>query len=168
MSPRHYRVLFLCTGNSARSIIAEAILERLGGEAFSAASAGSRPAGQVNPAASQLLMEHGYDVAGFSSKSWDVFAAPDAPRFDVVITVCDAAAGETCPVWPGQPLTAHWGIPDPAAVTGSEDEIRRAFACAYEELLRRINDLLELPLESMSRTEVETAMRALGSAESAD
>ncbi len=143
--------------------MAEAILDKLGGEAFSAASAGSRPAGQVNPAALKQLVEHGYDVSGFSSKSWEIFGAPDAPHFDVVITVCDAAAGETCPVWPGQPLTAHWSIPDPAAVTGSENDIRRAFASAYEQLLRRIEQMLELRLESMSRAAVETAMRALGS-----
>lgn len=144
--------------------MAEAILNRLGADRFLAASAGSRPAGHVNPAALCLLGELGYDSGDFASKSWNVFAAADAPRFDVVITVCDAAAGEPCPAWPGAPLTAHWGIADPAAVRGPDEEIRRAFETAYEELLTRIRKLLALPLDSMSRTEMRAALRAVGEA----
>lgn len=165
MNPDQYKVLFLCTGNSARSIMAEAILDRLGGERFGASSAGSHPTRKVNPGALRQLAERGHDVAGLASKSWDVFAAPDAPPIDIVITVCDAAAGESCPVWPGQPLTAHWGIPDPAAVTGSDEDINEAFASAYEELSRRIRQMLELPLASMSRAQAEAALRALARAD---
>jgi arsenate reductase len=149
---------------SARSIIAEAILDKLGGNRFSASSAGSHPTGQVNPGAVRLLDELGFDTSTLSSKSWDVFAGPDAPSFDIVVTVCDNAAGETCPTWPGRPLTAHWGIPDPAEVSGSEDAVRQAFASAYEALAARIQEILDLPLESMTRTEMQAALRALGAA----
>ena len=138
-------ILVLCTGNSARSILGEALLNKLGaGLGLRAFSAGSRPAGRVNPAALTLLREKGFDVSGFRSKSWEEFAAPDAPRMDLVITVCDSAAKETCPVWPGAPLRAHWGIPDPAAVSGDAQEVRAAFDAAYRRLERRIKAFLAL------------------------
>ena len=138
-------ILVLCTGNSARSILGEALLNKLGaGLGLRAFSAGSKPAGQVNPAALALLREKGFDVSGFRSKSWEEFAAPDAPKMDLVITVCDSAAKETCPVWPGAPLSAHWGIPDPAAVTGDAREVRAAFEAAYRRLERRIRAFLAL------------------------
>lgn len=145
--------------------MAEAILEQYGGARFDASSAGSHPTGQVHPGALLQLREQGIHVADLASKSWDIFAAPDAPRFDIVITVCDAAAGEICPLWPGRPLTAHWGIADPAAVTGSAEEISQAFASAYEELARRIRKMLELPLESLSRADAEAALQALTQAD---
>ena len=138
-------ILVLCTGNSARSILGEALLNKLGaGLGLRAFSAGSRPAGQVNPAALALLREKGFDVSGFRSRSWEEFAAPDAPRMDLVITVCDSAAKETCPVWPGAPLRAHWGIPDPAAVPGDAQEVRAAFEAAYRRLERRTRAFLAL------------------------
>ncbi len=138
-------ILVLCTGNSARSILGEALLDKLGaGLGLRAFSAGSRPAGRVNPAALALLREKGFDVSGFRSKSWEEFAAPDAPGMDLVITVCDSAARETCPVWPGAPLSVHWGIPDPAAVSGDAREVRAAFEAAYRRLERRIKAFLAL------------------------
>ena len=127
MADRPYNVLFLCTANSARSIIAEAILSKIGAGKFRAFSAGSHPRGQINPHALQLLQSLGYDISNFRSKSWSGFADPGAPLLDFVFTVCDNAAGETCPVWPGQPMTAHWGVPDPALATGSSAEIALAF-----------------------------------------
>ncbi len=164
MSPGPYRILFLCTGNSARSIIAEAILNKLGGDRCNACSAGSHPTGQVNPGAISLLDELGFDSSTLSSKSWDVFAGPGAPSFDLVVTVCDNAAGETCPIWPGRPLTAHWSIADPAAASGAEDAVRQAFMDAYEALAARIQEILALPLESMKRTELRAALRARSAA----
>ena len=149
MSDRVYNVLFLCTGNSARSVIAEAILGREGHGRFKAFSAGSQPKGQVNPHTLTLLRNLGYDVAGFRSKSWLEFAQSGAPQMDFVFTVCDDAAGEACPVWPGQPMTAHWGIPDPAAATGGEAEIALAFDEAYRMLNRRIELLLALPMNKL-------------------
>ncbi len=155
------KVLFLCTGNSARSIIAEAILSTLGGNRFTACSAGSHPVGRVHPAALKTLEKHGLRSRGLASKSWDVFAGENAQAVDVVITVCDDAAGETCPAWPGRPLTAHWSIADPARVTGSPDAISEAFESAYRELDARVRKLLELPFDAMSREEIESALMGL-------
>jgi arsenate reductase len=151
MTHNPYRVLFLCTGNSARSILAEAILNHLANRdgRFVAHSAGSHPKGAVHPLALELLAEHGLPTAGLRSKSWDEFAAPGAPPLDFVFTVCDQAAGEICPHWPGQPVTAHWGVPDPAAVHGSLDEQRKAFRTAFAILRRRIELFVSLPLATL-------------------
>jgi len=154
-----YNVLFLCTGNSARSILAEAILNSIGGERFRAYSAGSRPSGAVNPFALELLRQNRVAVDELRSKSWDEFARADAPHLDLVITVCDNAAGEECPHWPGQPITAHWGIPDPAAVEGSDTAKRRAFLNAYTVLHTRISLLTNLPLSSLDRLRLQDAVR---------
>jgi arsenate reductase len=140
---KSYNVLFLCTGNSARSILAEAYLNTAGRGQFRAYSAGSHPAGKVNPFAVEVLKNHRIDMAGLRSKSWDEFAKPDAPKLDFVFTVCDNAAGETCPLWPGRPITAHWGVADPAAVQGSDEVKRKAFLKAFTELSRRIDLLVE-------------------------
>lgn len=144
-----HRVLFLCTGNSARSILAEAILNHVGGGRFEAYSAGSKPKGAVHSGALRLLQRLGYSTAGLSSKSWDVFAAPDAPVIDIIITVCANAAGEVCPVWPGHPTTAHWALPDPATVTGDEAAVDLAFAATHEALLVRLEALTRAPEESL-------------------
>lgn len=147
--PDTYNALFLCTGNSARSILAEAILNREGAGRFRAYSAGSQPKGTPHPYALDLLAQLGYDTAFARSKSWDEFAAPGAPEMDFIFTVCDSAAAEECPYWPGHPMTAHWPIPDPAAATGSEAERRIAFADAYRMLARRISAFVSLPLASL-------------------
>ena len=161
----HYNALFLCTGNSARSIMAEAILNFRGRPNFTAFSAGSHPTGVVNPyALRQLELSH-LPTAGYRSKSWDEFSKPDAPLINFVFTVCDNAATEVCPVWPGQPMTAHWGIPDPAAVTGTEEQIRRAFRDAFVELDRRIGLFLALPLHSLDKLAIEQAIRKIGTEE---
>ena len=165
MTDKIYNVLFLCTGNSARSILAEAILNKEGGGRFKAYSAGSQPKGEVNPHALKELQSLGYDSTGFSSKSWDVFAEPVAPQMDFIFTVCDSAAGEACPVWIGHPMTAHWGVEDPAAVTGSEVEIQRAFAQAARFLKNRITAFLSLPLESIDRMALQTRLRQIGTME---
>lgn len=144
-------VLFLCTGNSARSILAEAYLNLAGKGRFQAYSAGSKPGGRVNPFALELLQKNRIPVDGLRSKSWDEFAVPGAPQMDIVVTVCDSAAAEACPYWPGQPMTAHWGVPDPAAVEGSDDDKRRAFLTAYSTLSSRINLLLSLSLDKLDR-----------------
>ncbi|HUG46598.1 MAG TPA: arsenate reductase ArsC [Sphingomicrobium sp.] len=162
---RIFNVLFLCTGNSARSIMAEAILNRDGAERFRAFSAGSFPKGQVHPQALGLLDKLGHDTAGLRSKSWDEFAAPGAPPVDMIITVCDNAAGETCPIWPGKPITAHWGIEDPAE--GEGDEQRDAFWTAYQRLTRRINLLLALPVESIDELALAKGVREIGQSEPA-
>lgn len=146
MSAETTNVLILCTGNSARSILGEAIVNRLGKGRFRGFSAGSFPKGQVHPGALRLLKRHGYPIEGLRSKSWDEFAGPDGPRIDVVITVCDNAAGETCPIWPGHPVKAHWGLPDPAAVIGGEAPEDVAFEEAHDALSRRIGKLVELPI----------------------
>lgn len=162
MSERTYNVLFLCTGNSARSIMAEALLNHLGIGSFRAYSAGSHPAGRVNPLALERLEKEGVPADGARSKSWDEFASPGAPPLDFVITVCDNAAGEVCPVWPGQPVTAHWGLPDPAAVEGSEGERRLAFAQAFAVLERRITLFTALNPHSLERLALERKLRDIG------
>lgn len=156
-----YNVLFLCTGNSARSVMAEAMLNVLGEGRFKAWSAGSFPAGQVQPIAAELAQAFGY-VEPLRSKSWDEFAGADAPSMDFVITVCDDAAGEVCPVWPGQPVTAHWGVPDPAKAEGSEDDRRRAFQQAWMMLRQRIDLFLALPLDKLDRLSRQAQLRAIG------
>lgn len=165
MTEKIYNVLFLCTGNSARSILAEAILNKEGEGRFKAYSAGSQPKGEVNPHALKELASLGYPSTGFSSKTWDVFAEPDAPQMDFIFTVCDSAAGEACPVWIGHPMTAHWGVEDPAAVTGSEVEIQRAFAQAARFLKNRITAFLSLPLSSIDRMALQTQLRQIGAME---
>jgi len=162
-----YNVLFLCTGNSARSIIAEAILNRAGRGRFKAFSAGSQPKGTINPRTLDLLRILNYDVSTLRSKSWTEFAKPGAPDLDFVFTVCDNAAGESCPLWPGQPITAHWGIPDPAAASGTQAEIALAFKDAYRMLNRRIDLFLALPIEKLDRLVLTTRLREIGRSEGA-
>lgn len=157
-----YNVLFLCTGNSARSILAEGLLTHLGKGRFRAFSAGSHPAGQVNPFALELLEKNQFETSAMRSKSWDEFAQPEAPHLDFVITVCDNAAGEVCPVWPGQPMTAHWGLPDPAAVAGTDEAKRRAFVDAMNQLQRRICMFVSLPFASLDKMKLEQAVREIG------
>jgi arsenate reductase (thioredoxin) len=151
MSDRPFNVLFLCTGNSARSVLAEGILRKDGMGRFNAFSAGSHPKGAVNPFALQVLGAYGYPADGYRSKDWEEFAAPGAPVMDFVFTVCDSAAGETCPIWPGQPMTAHWGIEDPAAVEGSDIEKERAFVTAFKYLKNRISVFISLPIRSLDK-----------------
>ncbi len=160
--PRPYNVLFLCTGNSARSIMAESILRQVAAGRFGAFSAGSRPAGRVNPFALELLERNLMPTDGLRSKSWDEFAQPGARKLDFVFTVCDNAAGEVCPVWPGQPMTAHWGIPDPAAVEGSDEDKRKAFAEASRILLNRIRIFVSLPLAKLDRLSLQRKLEELG------
>ena len=157
-----YNILFLCTGNSARSILAEAILNRAGNGRFIAHSAGSHPKGEVHPAALATLDELGFATDGYRSKPWDEFAVAGAPDLDFVFTVCDNAAGETCPVWPGQPMTAHWGIEDPAAVEGSDAFQRQAFHNAFFALQRRISLFLALPLDSIDQMSLQSKIREIG------
>ena len=164
MTDRPRNVLFLCTGNSARSILAEVLLRSLGGGRFRAFSAGSSPAGQVNPHALAFLREQGLPVEGLRSKSWDEFAAPGAPPMDIVITVCDNAAAEMCPIWPGHPVTAHWGVPDPAAIESSDEDKRRAFREAAATLRRRIELLVSLPLGKLDRVAMQRELREAGKA----
>jgi arsenate reductase (thioredoxin) len=165
MADHPFNVLFLCTGNSARSIIAEAILNKTGKGAFRAYSAGSQPKGQVNPHALRLLESLGYETAGFRSKSWDEFAKADAPKFDFVFTVCDNAAAEACPVWPGQPMTAHWGIADPAEARGTPAQVSMAFKEAYRLLNQRIDIFTSLPLRSLDRLTLRAKLRDIGEME---
>ena len=160
MTDRTYNILFLCTGNSARSILAEAILNQQGKGRFRAFSAGSYPKGEVHPAAISLLKELDYETGGFRSKSWDEFSGAHAPKLDFVFTVCDNAAGEVCPIWPGQPMTAHWGIEDPAAIEGDRQE--QAFWNAYQQLQRRIGLFLALPLDSIDELSLQTRLREIG------
>jgi arsenate reductase len=159
---KHYNVLFLCTGNSARSILAEALLNEKGKRNFTAYSAGSYPAGRVNPGALKQLEVARLSTEGLRSKSWDEFAKPDAPRMDFVFTVCDNAAKEVCPVWPGQPMTAHWGVPDPAAVTGTPEQIERAFREAFVTLDRRIGLFLSLPLATLDTLAIKKQVDRIG------
>lgn len=164
MTDRAYNVLFLCTGNSARSIMAEAILNRAGIGRFRALSAGSQPKGQVHPYAIDLLKKLHYDVSDLRSKSWKKFSGPDAPKLDFVFTVCDNAAREPCPVWPGQPMTAHWGVPDPAKATGNEAEVRFAFADTLRMLTNRINIFVNLPFTSLDQLTLQKKLDAIGEA----
>lgn len=157
-----FNVLFLCTGNSARSIMAEAILNREGRGKFRAFSAGSQPKGRVHPYALDLLRKLNFDVSGFRSKNWSEFARPDAPKLDFVFTVCDNAAGEVCPVWPGQPMTAHWGVPDPADAKGTEAEISLAFKDAYRMLAQRIGIFVALPIRSLDKMSLQQKLREIG------
>jgi arsenate reductase (thioredoxin) len=167
MTERTYNVLFLCTANSARSIMAEAILNKSGAGKFRAFSAGSHPKGQINPLALQLLQSLGYDTSGFRSKSWSEFADPGAPLLDFVFTVCDNAAGEACPVWPGQPMTAHWGVPDPAEAQGSPAQVALAFKDAYRMLNQRVGIFAALPLRSLDRLSLQNKLREIGRMEGA-
>ncbi|MCE4226250.1 arsenate reductase ArsC [Methylobacterium sp. C25] len=162
MSDRVYNVLFLCTGNSARSILAEAMLAKHGHGRFRAFSAGSQPKAEVNPLAIRILRESEYPTEGLRSKSWDEFSSPDAPVMDFVFTVCDNAAGEACPYWPGQPVTAHWGIEDPAAVEGSEMDRRAAFVTAQRYLKNRISAFLALPMASLDQVSLAAQVREIG------
>ena len=161
-SGRVYNVLFLCTGNSARSILAESILTKLGAGRFRAWSAGSQPKGAVHPLAIKTLQSLDYPAEGLRSKSWSEFATPDAPVMDFVFTVCDNAAGEVCPVWPGKPVSAHWGVPDPAAVEGSEEQQRKAFMDAALTLKRRIELFLSLPLQRLDAMSLQHELRVIG------
>jgi protein-tyrosine-phosphatase len=167
MSEQPFNVLFLCTGNSARSVIAEAILNKLGHGRFHAFSAGSQPKGAINPNTIELLAGLGYTTSGFRSKSWSEFTKPGAPEFDFVFTVCDSAAAETCPVWPGQPMTAHWGIPDPAAAEGTRAEIALAFKDAYRMLERRIVIFVALPIRSLDQLSLRNRLKEIGRIEGA-
>jgi arsenate reductase len=157
-----FNVLFLCTGNSARSIMAEAILNKVGAGKFCARSAGSQPKGAVHPETLRLLQSLGYDTSGFRSKSWGEFADPVAPLLDFVFTVCDNAAGEVCPVWPGQPMTAHWGLSDPAEATGNDAEIALAFKDTYRMLNQRIGIFTSLPLRSLDQLSLQKELREIG------
>jgi arsenate reductase len=157
-------VLFLCTHNSARSIIAECVMNRLGGDRFKGYSAGSQPKGEVHPYALDLLRQLNYDVSGLHSKSWEEFSGPDAPKLDFVFTVCDNAANEVCPVWPGQPMTAHWGLPDPSAVEGTESERRYAFADTHRMLYQRIGIFVNLPLASLDTLSLQKQLDDIGHA----
>lgn len=162
MSDRVYNVLFLCTGNSARSILAEAIMNEMGKGRFRAFSAGSMPKGQVHPAALDLLRQSGHPIDGLRSKSWDEFAEAGAPKMDFVFTVCDNAANEVCPIWPGQPMTAHWGLPDPAAVESSETEQRLAFADTYRMLRNRIGIFVSLPIKALDEMTLQKRVDDIG------
>ena len=157
-------VLFLCTGNSARSILAECALNREGRWRFKAFSAGSQPTGRVNPYALDLLKRQNYPVDGLRSKSWEEFAQPEAPQLDFIFTVCDNAAGEVCPIWPGQPMTAHWGVPDPAAVTDSEDAAKAAFFEAFRQLNNRIGIFINLSMERLDRMSLQHQLEEIGRA----
>ena len=157
-----FNILFLCTGNSARSILAEAIMNRLGQGRFHAYSAGSHPKGQVHPQALALLRKLNYDTSGFRSKSWTEFAEAGAPKIDFVFTVCDAAAAEACPLWPGQPMTAHWGVPDPATATGTDAEIAYAFAEAFRMLNARISIFVSLPMRSLDQLALQERLNEIG------
>jgi arsenate reductase len=162
MSERPFNVLFLCTGNSARSILAEAILNKAGAGKFRAFSAGSQPKGQVHSETLRLLQSLGYDIAPLRSKSWSEFAQEGAPELDFVFTVCDNAAGESCPLWPGKPVTAHWGVPDPAAAQGSAAEVALAFKDAYRQLAQRIGIFAALPIRSLDRLTLQAKLKQIG------
>lgn len=162
MNQKTYNVLFLCTGNSARSIMAEAMLNAIGGGRFRAFSAGSHPTGTVNPLAIEQAKALGYEASDMRSKSWDEFAQQDAPAMDFVITVCDRAAGEVCPVWPGQPITAHWGFRDPAAATGTDDEVRHVVATVCREIKTRLDIFCSLPVEKLDKHALKRELARIG------
>jgi arsenate reductase len=162
MPDRKFNVLFLCTGNSARSILAEVILNQRGSEHFRGFSAGSQPTGRVNPGAIAELKRHGYPTQGLHSKNWEVFTDPQAPKIDFIFTVCDNAAGEVCPIWPGQPMTAHWGIPDPAAVESPPEAKAAAFAKAFQQLAERIDDFTQLPLAELDQMSLQQRLEEIG------
>ena len=162
MDKKIYNVLFLCTGNSARSVMAEVILNRSGQGKFKAYSAGSQPKGAVHPRALALLKDLDYDISGLRSKSWDEFAGERAPKLDFVFTVCDNAANEPCPFWPGQPISAHWGIPDPAAASGTDAQIALAFAEAYRMLSNRISIFVNLPFASLDQMSLQRRLKEIG------
>lgn len=162
MSDKVYNVLILCTGNSARSVIGECLVNRLGQGRFQGYSAGSQPKGEVHPMTLEVLEAGGYDVSGLRSKSWDEFAEPDAPQLDFVFTVCGSAAGETCPVWPGQPMGAHWGVPDPAAAEGTDAEKRQAFAEAMSRLTKRVQAFCALPIDEMDAATLKKRLQDIG------
>ena len=162
MSASVFNVLFICNGNSARSIFAESLLNHMGAGRFSAFSAGSQPRGEVHPLALKVLNDANLPTADLRSKSWDEFTAPGAPRIDFIFTLCDEAAGETCPVWPGHPMTAHWGVADPASVHGTEDHRLHAFRTAFFELENRISLLLNLPLQTLDRMKMQEHLDAIG------
>jgi arsenate reductase len=167
VEPKVFNVLFICTGNSARSVMAEAVLNRAGQGRFRAFSAGSQPKGFVHPYALDLLQRLNFDVSGVRSKSWKEFTGPDAPKLDFAFTLCDDAAAEACPVWPGQPMTAHWGLPDPATATGNEAEIRLAFADTMRMLTNRINIFVSLPMKSLDLLTLQKQLDAIGKAKGA-
>lgn len=167
MSEKIYNVLFLCTGNTARSILAEGILARDGHDKFRAYSAGSQPKGIVNPFAIKVLQNFGYSTEGLSSKSWDVFASSDAPKMDFVFTVCDNAAGEACPLWPGQPMTAHWGIADPASIEGTDLDKERAFIEAFRFMRNRIQAFISLPMSAIDKMALKQELSTIGLMEGA-
>jgi len=162
MENKIYNVLFICTGNSARSIMAEVIMNHLGRERFKAYSAGSHPRGEVHPMTLEVLSDQGYDLGGLRSKSWSEFAEPDAPQMDFIITVCDQAAGEACPAWPGQPITAHWGFADPTKVEGDREKQLKAFSNAQFQIANRIRLFMSLPIEKIDRMSLQTKLRELG------
>lgn len=162
MPDKTFNILFLCTGNTARSILAEGIVRKIGAGKFNAFSAGSQPKGNVNPLALKVLAAHGFPADGYRSKSWEEFSRPDAPKMDFIVTVCDSAAGESCPLWPGQPVTAHWGIEDPAAVTGTDIEKERAFEQAFRFMLRRVEAFAALPVASLDAMRLRAEMRRIG------
>lgn len=165
MTDKTYNVLFLCTGNSARSIMAEALLTTLGKDRFRGFSAGSHPGGTVNPFAIEQVKSTGYPIDNLRSKSWDEFAAPDAPQMDFIITVCDNAAGETCPYWPGHPLSAHWGFEDPAAAVGTDEEKRAVFNKVFRQIMARVNVFVNLPLHMLEKNAIKREMDAIGASQ---
>ena len=165
MAKKTYNVLFLCTGNSARSVMAESILNKIGGGRFKAFSAGSHPAGKVNPYTIELLKKQGHPVDQLDSKSWSVFEKAESPRMDVIITVCDSAAGEVCPIWPGRPVTAHWGFEDPAAFAGSHEAKSAKFYDIYRQIMTRIRLLASLPVERLDHFTLETELRSMDKSE---
>lgn len=162
MSDKIYNVLFLCTGNSARSIMAEALVTTLGKGRFRGYSAGSKPGGTVNPFAVEQVKKTGYPLENLRSKSWDEFAAPDAPHMDFIITVCDNAAGETCPYWPGHPQTAHWGFEDPAAAEGTDEQKRAVFDKVFRQIMTRVNSFVNLPLHMLEKNAIQREIKAIG------